>query len=340
MDAEDYFIAHPFLNYLLMYFKSSLNERHIWEKGNLYYLSEGKCVLIKGKPVFNFNMSWMGSKYKQLKISVDLVPAVYKPGWWPDFVNPDKIPLANEFVKSSGCFVLLQMLEVELDLNNLQNGIGVTVNRIGKDVWKRRSLRISVAPAEISLMKTLPDIFRKGYALAKIMKGNDVCPYISMDRLPASGKVDYNSRPKIDPSDVIKSYMLKNCTFYVAEKMIDNLNELTEPDTVAIRIYEHLLEKGTSERNANLMNTFFPSYSDMFAPTNFEQSKGLTDRMRAFCRQTIIRTILGILDAPSFKYFQYTSSVQLQYVPFSYIDNLKQMRIQNEEHVTENKTVQ
>lgn len=49
---------------------------------------------------------------------------------------------------------------------------------------KRRMLPISVTPAEITLMKSLPETFRHAYALAKIVKTKEVCSKIEIDNLP------------------------------------------------------------------------------------------------------------------------------------------------------------
>ena len=82
-DENGYFLALPFLQLFFRYARRALNETEMWTTGNLYYNFEDKMEVLQGKPVFNFSVYWMGSMFKQLKISIDLVPAVYKRGWWP-----------------------------------------------------------------------------------------------------------------------------------------------------------------------------------------------------------------------------------------------------------------
>ncbi|CAC5403395.1 unnamed protein product [Mytilus coruscus] len=103
-DADGYFLPILFLRLFFEYLKRALNEPHLWREGNLYFNVENKVGTIFAKPVFTFDVYWFGSVYKQLKISIDLVPAVYKTGWWPVNIDVDKIPLINSDIKAAGCF--------------------------------------------------------------------------------------------------------------------------------------------------------------------------------------------------------------------------------------------
>jgi hypothetical protein len=110
-DAEGYFLALPFLKHLFRYIKRALNERKLWEKGNLYlriFLRKDYLHVFQRKPVYHFKMYLIGSKNKHIELSIDLVSAVYKRGWWPEKVCPETIRHVSDRVKDEGCFLLLQ----------------------------------------------------------------------------------------------------------------------------------------------------------------------------------------------------------------------------------------
>ncbi|XP_060584158.1 serine/threonine-protein phosphatase 6 regulatory ankyrin repeat subunit B-like [Ruditapes philippinarum] len=192
-DSEGYFQALPFLNYLFKYIKRALKERKLWEKGNLYYRYEDNLHVISGKPVFNFQIYWIGSKHKQIALSIDLVPGVYKRGWWPKKACPETMKLVSDRVIDEGCFLLLQTKNNDFNdkwyyMNDVINDSVGSTQDVCQDTHGNKMLRVSVAPAEISLMKSLPEIYRRAYALAKIVKSPEICPSVHIDRPPLSNK--------------------------------------------------------------------------------------------------------------------------------------------------------
>ncbi|CAC5388635.1 unnamed protein product [Mytilus coruscus] len=108
---------------------------------------------------------------EQLRISIDLVPVVYKRGWWPINTDIDKIPLVSPDIKAAGCFLTLQTKALKILLHD-NDCISQTCNTEDpeEEQANKRLLRISAAPAEIFLMKSLPDDFRQAYVLAKVLK--------------------------------------------------------------------------------------------------------------------------------------------------------------------------
>jgi hypothetical protein len=110
-------------------------------------------------------------------------------------------------------------------------------------------LRISVAPAEISLMKSLPEIYRRAYALAKIVKSADMCPSIHIDWPPFSNIYKQFEKAKhksVHPSNDIKSYWLKNCAFLVAEELGLDISKTKTPLEITTLIYKQLAELSMS----------------------------------------------------------------------------------------------
>ena len=305
-DADGYFLALPFLQHFFRYLRRALNETDLWTSGNLYYNFEDKMEVLRGKPVFNFSVYWMGLIYKQLKISIDLVPAVYKQGWWPPNINTKEIPLLNEFVTDAGCFLLLQTRNQDFDKKRhlLNDSISHTCNILeGDEIFvKRRMLRISATPAEISLMKSLPEKFRHAYALAKIVKTKEVCPEIEIDKLPTNlysrlKKFKERKPFPVKPSAVIKSYMLKNCTFYVLQEMRrssqQNYSDLNIAE-IAAKLYENLL-LFADER---YLKPYFLPFSDVFEFEKDEPKSAYTDFLLQLKREFSLKLILGILNRP------------------------------------------
>ncbi|XP_031549647.1 uncharacterized protein LOC116287147 [Actinia tenebrosa] len=298
-DSEGYFLAFPYLQLLKKYLERALNENTLWRSGNLYYNYEDKMVVIRGKPVFNFDVYWIGSVYKQLKISIDLVPAVYKKGWWPANINVDQIPLMTDEIKHSGCILILQSRSYEFDYEkgqSMDNNISFTCNS-DQNKALRRMLRVSAAPAEISLMKSLPPVFRRAYALAKIMKGKEVCPEIEFESinqwtnlLQHQRKFDEKKPLPVNPSHVIKSYMLKNCTFYAMLEMKKRSSDI-HPSVITAKIFQFLLHFADN----CYLNPFFLPYSDVFEFEKDTKKSSFDEFISKIKRELSIKLILGML---------------------------------------------
>ena len=305
-DADGYFLALPILQHFFRYLRRALNETELWTSGNLYYNFEDKMEVLHGKPVFNFCVYWMGSVYKQLKMSIDLVPAVYKRGWWPPNINTNEILLMNENVIDAGCFLMLQTKVQDFDKKRhlLNDSISHTCNILEGDenFVKRRMLRISATPAEIALMKTLPEKFRHAYALAKIVKTKEVCPEIEIDKLPTNRYYmlkKFNERKPlpVKPPSVIKSYMLKNCTFYLFQEMRRRSEQSYAQLNIAelaAKLYEQLLVFA----DEHSLKPYFLPFSDVFEFEKDEPKTAYTDFLLKLQRELSLKLALGILNHP------------------------------------------
>jgi hypothetical protein len=234
--------------YLYRYIKQALFESDIWKSGNLIFQDDFR--VLSYKPVLNFTVFWVGSKFKHLNISIDLVPVVYKKGWWPSNKGLESKKLLNAEVMSTGCFVLLQsraynfLYRWRIHMNdNINDTCNISSDAESKsDKNDPRHLFVSVAPSEIAIVRSLPPVYVKAYALAKIIKDKSVCPGISIDVMDDIMKLKLPDRPSIViPHDEIKSYWLKNSLLYVAERDLSKsqTGEL-EPLGITRRIYEHL----------------------------------------------------------------------------------------------------
>ena len=302
-DVDGYFLALPFLQLFFKYAKRALNETEMWTTGNLYYNFEDKMVVLQGKPVFNFSVYWMGSTFKQLKVSIDLVPAVYKRGWWPPNIDVKEIPLMNERIFAAGCFLMLQTRTQDFDSKRhlLNDSVSHTCNVFGgeSDFPKRRMLRISATPAEIALMKSLPETFRHAYALAKIVKTKEMCPEIEINELPTRSylkqkKFQEQTPSPVKPSGLIKSYMLKNCIFYVLQEMrhgskCDSGLKISE---VAAKVYKCLLQFA----DERCLKPYFLPFSDVFLAEKEGPKSSYKEYMLQLSRELSLKLILGMLN--------------------------------------------
>ncbi|VDI31626.1 Hypothetical predicted protein [Mytilus galloprovincialis] len=296
-DADGYFLPVLFLRLFSEYLKRALNEPHLWKEGNLYFNVKNKFTIRHEKPVFTFGVYWFGSVYKQLKISIDLVPAVYKRGWWPTNIDVDKIPLVSPDIKAAGCFLILQTKKLKISVDN-SHCISQTCNTEDNDVdlAKKRMLRISAAPAEICLMKSLPNKFRQAYVLAKILK--NVCPEIDVETKQYGLEeldMEYARPRRTKPSEFLKSYMLKNSVFYVLDelKMKNHLEDELDVFKITIKIYNFLLRFVDGVQMH--MRPYFLS-SDINV---FEKSKELSFNKTFIFhlqREFSIKLVLGILN--------------------------------------------
>ncbi|XP_053400099.1 uncharacterized protein LOC123557769 [Mercenaria mercenaria] len=258
-DSDRYFLALPFLHYLFRYIRRALSERRLWEKSNLHRRHEDKFRVTSRKPVFNYDLYWTGAVFKHLQISIDLVPTVYQSGWWPSHFRFDRMKLMNEKVKAAGCFILMQTEENSFDQgwHQMNDSISLTCN-LSYEQNRNRLLQISVAPAEITLIQSLPEVYRQAYALAKIVKSEALCPNVQIDIRPVgiklNSKVSYRTHrnhslffPAIKPSAIMKSYWLKNCLFYVADEIQTQCTSLDKSYLqITILVYQKLLDFAAS----------------------------------------------------------------------------------------------
>lgn len=247
-DMERNFLPLPYLHMLFRYLRRGMYERELWEDGNLFTRSEERLYVISGKPVLTYCVYWNGTYYKQLKISIDLVPAVYRQGWWPHGAKFDNKGLISDEVQAAGCLILMQTKKYSFDRQwyRMSDSITFTCKSTCVNIDEERILKVSVAPAEIALMKTLPETYRQGYVLAKIMRGADVCPNVNIDLEPPviDERLSYKFRRLgrkavfVQPSDYIKSYWLKQCIFYIA----DETSTYKNPLQITAKVYQKMLE--------------------------------------------------------------------------------------------------
>ncbi|CAC5368089.1 unnamed protein product [Mytilus coruscus] len=239
--------------------------------GNLYFKFENDIRHLSSKPVFNVTFVWIGSIYKELEISVDLVPAIRNLGWWPASNKISSMTMTKE-ARDAGCFLLFQAKQSALE-RLIICGMDDSVDMLGRrdsayELNLRTLLRISTAQAEIITMKSFPQIVRDSYMFSKILLKRTPRllsyarsgPEKTASNLLGISMFERAEYTRFSVDRIISSYMLKNCMFHVLAEFekgdIDIGVELQKKNIdfigLTVLVFEHLL-KCTED-------IFLPSY--------------------------------------------------------------------------------
>ncbi|PFX20234.1 Potassium channel AKT3 [Stylophora pistillata] len=180
-------------------------------------------VCLMGANATKIALKWSGQVYRDLLISVDLVPALHFPKFWPP--NVCETPLLHPKIKEKGVHVVMA----------LHSG---SFFKSGE-----KHFRLSFSLAETAIFQALPEHVHSGYILAKAVRSTYVCSQIApgiqtMQVLPSSSDEKRDSKEDTDqspheetevlvylPEDnsisadkVISSYFLKNALFLLVNK--------------------------------------------------------------------------------------------------------------------------
>ena len=185
-----------------------LGENELWNSPNLYFIVSSKFSV--RSPVCSFSIVVFCCLYKGLTISIDLVPAFRKRGWWPRNFNVPVCSSIQEEDLKQGCLLLLQ---------TEQNQHGTPISKV----------RVSMAPLEFRCLKGLPKTALDAYIFAKIICDDRICPNIAFDEI-------------VRAKDVITSYMLKNCLLHVYYDMYNSDIQSSEDKLgITLNIFRKLL---------------------------------------------------------------------------------------------------
>ena len=225
-------------------------------------------VCVMGANATKITLKWSGQVYRDLLISVDLVPAVHFPLFWPP--NICETPLLHPKLKEKGVHVVMALH--------------------GECFFKHgeKHFRLSFSTAETAIFQALPEHVRSSYILAKAVRSTYVCSKIApgiqtMQELPSSSDEERNNESDAEQSShketevavnlpednnvwadkVISSYFLKNALYLLVDKScqkeIDlDIQNTSEDQVIAWgkAIYDFLddcLEQG------NLPSFFMPN---------------------------------------------------------------------------------
>ncbi|XP_033116417.1 uncharacterized protein LOC117116471 [Anneissia japonica] len=181
--------------------KRLLSDDNTWKSPNLYFDGNVHHLEEYDRPVLTLKLRWFGCLYKDEEISLDIVPAIQKKGWWPSDTEFGNLTLMTQEIKDEGCLLLLQNPYLQSDT----------------------LLRISCSPAEICLIKSLPLYIKESYRLCKLLKHKSICPRLDPDS-------ESDVFPKFEAEDSITSYMLKNSLFHILSTDSITLKTKHTPD--------------------------------------------------------------------------------------------------------------
>ncbi|XP_063442667.1 uncharacterized protein LOC134722963 [Mytilus trossulus] len=136
---------------------SAVNRADIWSSEHIYF--DGLLGFPDDKPIINLRIQWYGALAKCVSISIDIVPAIHKPDWIPRDIDHSFMELLTPKVKEAGFFLLFHLPHITTSL-------------------KPCYVRISSAPAEIQIIKMMPDLLRESFSLSKILKSWHFCPLV------------------------------------------------------------------------------------------------------------------------------------------------------------------
>ena len=185
----------------------------------------------------NILLKWIGATYKNVEISVDIVPAIRQFNWVPEHLRTDT-KLLTAMVSEPSYSVVLKTQSSD----HVKN-------------WSTY-FRLSTAELEATIIKSIPNPIRKGYILLKALKDSSYFPSV-VDQGDDDVVVSY-----------ITTYILKCAFLYELEKcMTDTDNVLTTAcsqeagqstyDRVTIEWAEKIIENMVDCIQKNDMPAYF-----------------------------------------------------------------------------------
>ena len=206
---------------------------------------------------FSFVLHWRGRSFKDLRINVDIVPAIEVP-----------------FAKLQKCYPYLQPFVKEYSTYTIPKNLG----------YYNMDNRLSFSVHELNILQNVPQCIRCGYRLAKAMRHKEVCPPLKTDK----GRY-------VDATDYIPSYMLKTCLLHVwhqqssiSSTCMVSTNAILHSQSVdwALKIYkkmEHFLKTQDGQ---------IPSY---FQPMGDIQSIYELSYQRGECEEKLLKEKCDII---------------------------------------------
>ncbi|XP_053401216.1 ankyrin-3-like [Mercenaria mercenaria] len=148
-------------------------------------------------------LCWRGCRYKDLEISVDVVPAIILPKW-PEQFNKENIILTPDILRIPSLVVPKMTAGTD------------------EDLW-----RCSLAPEETAIFRKLKPTVRNSYITCKALINSCICPHVNFGGYNEATVVyrmehdSLSSEEDIDiyeyPESVVPSYMLKMMFFAAIE---------------------------------------------------------------------------------------------------------------------------
>ncbi|XP_069126979.1 LOW QUALITY PROTEIN: uncharacterized protein [Argopecten irradians] len=164
-----------------------LKEKDMWQDANVLFEGDDMRNGYDHIPVLNFQIVWIGSVFKGLKISIDFVPAIRVDRTLIDIPTRDECTSTQvKNAVEAGFFMLLHppdfMVPQTRDVFKVEDNVFSRRESIYDEeleVIMKNRLRVSCAPMEVSFLESLPLVVRESYVLAKIIKCE--CPKVKFN---------------------------------------------------------------------------------------------------------------------------------------------------------------
>lgn len=132
----------------------------------------------KGANATTIKVRWHGQVFRDMLISIDMVPALYFPNFWPP--SASQTALVTPQIKKSGIHVVFALHDDSFSERH------------------EKHFRLSFSLAETEIFSSLPKQVCLGYVLAKAIRNSYVCPQIA----PRKGMqtfTDSVAEPQLEP---------------------------------------------------------------------------------------------------------------------------------------------
>lgn len=140
-----------------------------------------------------------GTTMPSKSISLDVVPSLHIPGWWPSFGRQVSAVLKPNV--KAGCYVVLKQPDVP--------SYGVAKFRNPECLQ-----RVSFSPAEFEIFRNMSEDMRKSFVVAKALSTRVVKVPGKLVDMPVKGL-------KIETKSLISTYLLKNALFHTLECFLE-----------------------------------------------------------------------------------------------------------------------
>lgn len=199
---DGYLIGQKVSERLCQLILEVLNDSAVWkENAHMYFLDKNPiCTWSDGSPAIKLNLRWAsGTTMPSKSISLDVVPSLHIPGWWPSFGRQVSAVLKPNV--KAGCYVVLKQPDVP--------SYGVAKFRNPECL-----LRVSFSPAEFEIFRNMSEDMRKSFVVAKALSTRVVKVPGKLVDMPVKGL-------KIQTKSLISTYLLKNALFHTLECFLE-----------------------------------------------------------------------------------------------------------------------
>ena len=228
----------------------------LWEDFPQLYRAMADDITGNHDKISNVTLYWHGPVYKWIKISVDVVPAVYFEGWCPTWCED------REVLQTSKCAVVAK------DIKHARDDI------------RKYLFQLCFTECDAAMFNLMIPELKKGYMIAKLARQPHICNVMLEDGII----------PLQPVSKYISSYMLKTATYHVYEDFKQDPKNFhfageTSETLAAVACARMIFEKLQKAFEENYLEMFFVPAFDIFR--NHFESNNDKKVAKTYCRQLL-----------------------------------------------------